>query len=201
MESGKYGPNWAPSMPEELDNATVVEFPLRGEGWMAVTTPAHRVPSHGVDMLGQRYAYDLLKVDQRKGVHDHPAGSMRVLLIGGRTRDCYAWGASVHSPFNGEVVRALDGMSERSWIHPIRELALAIKNGITFTSARSGSVLGNHVILRSGDVFAGFAHLAPGTVQVIDGQELRIGDIIGVSVTPGTRRHLTSTSSSWTHQT
>ena|GEM_PF-2671872 len=40
----------------ELDDPVVVEFPLRGEGWMAVTTPAARTPSHGVDMLGQRYA-------------------------------------------------------------------------------------------------------------------------------------------------
>ena len=49
----------------------VVDFPLRGEGWMAATTPAHRVPSHGTDMLGQRYAYDFVKVDGRPGVHVH----------------------------------------------------------------------------------------------------------------------------------
>ena len=35
---------------------------------MAVTTPAHRVPGHGTDMLGQRYAYDLLRADGRRGV-------------------------------------------------------------------------------------------------------------------------------------
>ncbi len=122
-------------MPHELDNPVVVEFPLRGEGWMAVTTPATRVPSHGVDMLGQRYAYDLLKVDERKGVHFHPAGSVRGLVIGGRTRECYAWGASIHAPFDGEVVRASDGMPEREWIHPdSREAALVmIRNGLTFT--------------------------------------------------------------------
>ena len=38
------------------ERPVVVDFPLRGENWMAVTTPAHRVPSHGTDMLGQRYA-------------------------------------------------------------------------------------------------------------------------------------------------
>ena len=53
-------------MDRALDDPVVVDFPLRGEGWMAVTTPAHRVPSHGTDMLGQRYAYDLLKVDGEK---------------------------------------------------------------------------------------------------------------------------------------
>ncbi len=67
----------------ELEEAVVVEFPLRGERWVAVTTPGDRIPSHGVNMLGQRYAYDLLKVDGRKGVHYHPAGLLRDLLIGG----------------------------------------------------------------------------------------------------------------------
>ena len=60
-------------MEHTLENPVVVDFPLRGEGWMAVTTPAHRVPSHGTDMLGQRYAYDLLIVDSRRGAHYHPA--------------------------------------------------------------------------------------------------------------------------------
>jgi len=166
-------------MPGALDDPVVVEFPLRGEGWMAVTTPAHRVPSHGTDMLGQRYAYDLLKVDGRRGVHYHPAGSVRGPIFGGRTRDAYAWGAPVHSPFDAEVVQASDGMSERGWIHPLREIALALRNAVTFRPSRIAAIMGNHVILRSGDVFAGFAHFAPGTVAVSAGQHIRTGDLLG----------------------
>jgi Peptidase family M23 len=162
-----------------LANPTVVEFPLRGEGWMAVTTPATRVPSHGVDMLGQRYAYDLLKVDRRRGVHFHPSGSVRGLLVGGRTRDCYAWGAPVHSPLDGVIVRAVDGMPERGWIHPIRELAIAIKNGLTFRPEGLPAILGNYAILQSGDIYAAFVHLAPGTIAVVDGQRVRTGEVIG----------------------
>jgi hypothetical protein len=48
-------------------DAVVVEFPLRGE-WAAVRTPAHRVPSHGTDMLGQRYAFDFVRPDHRRGL-------------------------------------------------------------------------------------------------------------------------------------
>lgn len=166
-------------MPRALYNPTVVEFPLRGEGWMAVTTPSTRVPSHGVDILGQRYAFDLLKVDQRQGVHYHPAGSVRGLLVGSRTRDCYAWGAPVHAPLDGEVVRAVDGIPERGWIHPIREVVLAIRNGLTFRPSRLPAILGNHVIVRSGDVYAAFVHLAPGTVAVVDGQSVGTGDVLG----------------------
>jgi hypothetical protein len=154
-------------MDRELEKAMVVEFPLRGERWVAVTTPGDRIPSHGVNMLGQRYAYDLLKVDERKGVHYHPAGAFRGLLIGGRTQECYAWGAPIHAPFDGEIVAAVDGVEERTWIHPVRELALMLKNALTFRPSRSG------------DVFAGFAHLAPGSVAVTDGQAVGAGEVIG----------------------
>jgi hypothetical protein len=41
-------------MVNELDGAVVVDFPLRGERWVAVNTPGDRIPSHGTDMLGQR---------------------------------------------------------------------------------------------------------------------------------------------------
>jgi hypothetical protein len=166
-------------MASELDDAIVVDFPLRGEGWVAVTTPRDRIPSHGTDMLGQRFAYDLLKVDGRKGVHFHPASTWRGNLIGGRTRECYAWGAPIHSPFDAEVVRAVDGTSERGWIHPVRELAVALKNAITFTPSKLPNILGNHVILRSGAFYAGFAHLLPDSVAVEPGQAVNAGDVIG----------------------
>lgn len=166
-------------MAHSLENLVTVAFPLRGEGWMAVTTPATRVPSHGTDMLGQRYAFDLVRVDRRRGAHVSPGGTVRGLVLGTRTRDCYAWGASVHAPFDGEVVRAVDGFPERRWIHPVAEIFRMVRNAVTFTPERLPSILGNHVILRSGDLFAGFAHLAPGSVAVIPGQSVASGELLG----------------------
>ena len=157
----------------------IVAFPLRGEGWFAVTTPADRIPSHGTDILGQRFAYDFLMSDHRTRLHYHPAGWLRTVLIGVPTRECYAWGAPVHSPFDAVIVRAVDGHAERTRIHPVREAFLAVRNAITFTPARLASILGNHVIVQSDDVFAGFAHLAPGSVVVSEGQRVRVGDVIG----------------------
>ena len=170
------------SMEHTLEHPVVVDFPLRGDGWMAVTTPAHRVPSHGTDLLGQRYAYDLLRVDQRSGVHFHPASTLRGELFGGPTRESYAWGATIHAPFDAEVVRAVDGMSERQWIHPARELWHQLRNAATFSPEKLPSILGNHVILRHADaapVFAALVHLAPGTVAVAEGQRVRTGDELG----------------------
>jgi hypothetical protein len=164
----------------ELDDPVVVDFPLRGE-WAAATTPAHKIPSHGTDQLGQRYAYDLVRIDDREGFHMHPAGTLRSYLIGGRTRDCYGWGQPVHAAFDGEVIAAVDGVPERQWLHVVRELALVLKKAFTFDPAKRGiaPIAGNHVIMRAGETFAVYAHLAPGSVAVQEGQTVRTGDVIG----------------------
>ena len=166
-------------MVDELASATVVAFPLRGEGWVAVTSPADRIPSHGTDMLGQRYAFDFLRVDERARLHYHPAGLLRTLLLGVPTRECYAWGAPVHSVLDGEIVAAVDRFPERTRVHPVREAFLMIRNAITFTPERLPAILGNHVIARQGDVIAAYAHLAPGSVAVRAGQGIGAGDVIG----------------------
>jgi hypothetical protein len=167
-------------MTNELDAAVIVDFPLRGEGWVAVNTPGDRIPSHGTDMLGQRFAYDLLKVDARgPGLRYSPAGLLRGLFIGVPTRDCYAWGAEIHAPFDGEIVDAADGVAERSWIHPLGEPMRAFKNAVTFSPARLPSLLGNHVIMRGGDAFAAFAHLAPGSIAVAPDEAVRNGNVLG----------------------
>ncbi len=163
----------------ELAGAVVVDFPLRGEDWVAVNSPADRVPSHGTDMLGQRYAFDFIRVDGRPGLHAHPAGRWRGLLIGGRARECYAWGAPVHAPFDGEVVHAVDGVQERAWLHPVREIAHALINAVTFTPARLPRILGNHVVLRGDAGFAALVHFVPGSVAVDSGQTVRAGDLLG----------------------
>ncbi|WP_162564397.1 MULTISPECIES: peptidoglycan DD-metalloendopeptidase family protein [Microbacterium] len=163
----------------ELADPVIVEFPLRGEGWMAVTTPAARIPSHGVDILGQRYAFDFVRVDDRPGVHVHPASTFTTATVGGRTDGCYAWNAQIHAPFAGEVVGASDGMTERRWINPFREAGRMIWNGLTFRPGKIPAILGNHVILRAGDLYAGFAHLRPGTVRVRVGDRVAAGEVIG----------------------
>lgn len=166
-------------MAGERSTPVVVAFPLRGEGWVAVTSPADRIPSHGTDMLGQRYAFDFLVTDARPRNHYHPAGWLRTLLFGVPTRECYAWGAPVHAPFDAEIVRAVDGQPERARVHPVREAILAIRTALTFRPDRVSSILGNHVVARSGDVVAAFVHLAPGSVAVREGATLREGDILG----------------------
>jgi hypothetical protein len=169
-----------PAAMGELEDPVVVGFPLRGE-WSVERTPAYRIPSHGTDLLGQRYAYDLVRTDRRPGFHPHPAGTVRWLLIGGRTRDCYGWGQPVHAATGGVIVAAVDGVAERQWVHVIRESWLAVKN--TWVFARRGldpaRLAGNHVIMATAGTYELYAHLAPGSVAVTAGQQVRAGQVIG----------------------
>jgi hypothetical protein len=164
----------------ELDHPVVVELPLRGE-WSVERTPADRIPSHGTDLLGQRYAYDLVRTDHRRGFHLHPAGTLRWLLLGGRTRDCYGWGQPVRAALDGVIVQAVDGVAERPWLHPVRESWVAVKTTVGF--ARRGldpaRLAGNHVITETAGTYALYAHLAPGSVAVTRGQRVRAGELIG----------------------
>jgi Peptidase family M23 len=164
----------------ELDDAVVVTLPLRGE-WTVERTPADRIPSHGTDLLGQRYAYDLIRTDHRPGFHLHPAGTLRWLLVGGQTRDCYGWGQPVHAALGGVVVEAVDGVPERQWLHVVREAWLAVKTTLAFARRRldPARLAGNHVIMATGGTYAMYAHLAPGSVAVTRGQQVRVGEVLG----------------------
>jgi Peptidase family M23 len=164
----------------ELDDPVVVAFPLRGQ-WLVERTPADRIPSHGTDLFGQRYAYDLVRTDHRAGFGLHPAGTLRWVLLGGRTRDCYGWGQPVHAAVDGVVVQAVDGVAERQWLHVVREAWWAVRT--TVAVARRGldpaRLAGNHVILAAAGVYVLYAHLAPGSVAVTGGEQVRAGQLLG----------------------
>jgi len=163
----------------------VVDFPLRGD-WTVERTPAHRVPSHGTDGFGQRYAYDFIRTDERAGVHPHPGGRLRRALIGGRTREWYAWGQPVHAALGGHVIGAVDGVTERRWLHPVVEAWNVLRNTIEFGHAARrerrldpARLAGNHVIIGSSETFALYAHLAPGSVTVHEGDSVVAGQPLG----------------------
>ncbi|HEX8134000.1 MAG TPA: M23 family metallopeptidase [Actinomycetes bacterium] len=103
------------------------------------------------------------------------------MAIGVRTRDCYGWGQPVHAALDGVIVQAVDGVPERQWLHVVRESWLAVRNTVAF--ARRGldptRLAGNHVIMATAGTYALYAHLAPGSVAVTRGQQVRAGEVLG----------------------
>ena len=164
----------------ELDDAVIVNFPLRGE-WRAVTSPADRIPSHGTNALAQRFAFDFLRLDDNKKPRFCPAGGLRMFLFGYPVRKCYCYGEKVYAPFEGTVVRMKDGLREPKRLYPIFDILRILKNALFFNPKRHDlqKVLGNYVILRKDNVFAFFAHLKPNSIKVNIDQEIGEGVEIG----------------------
>jgi len=162
----------------EAPEPIVVDFPLRGE-WLAVNTPAKRVPSHGTDMLGQRYAYDFVRVDPtRKGMRFYKATALRYLLTGVTLEDCYGWGQPIHSPVAGVVLHAEDGWPERRRLQPVKDVAIALKNGLTFSPKRLTDFRrlgGNYIIIETSVGYALLAHARTGSIRVSRGDTIEPG--------------------------
>jgi murein DD-endopeptidase MepM/ murein hydrolase activator NlpD len=169
-----------PGLPAELAAARVVELPLRGE-WMAVQSPATRIPSHGTDVLGQRYAFDFVRFDPRPGARYRPQGGGLALLTGVPTRSIHGWGEPVLAALDGVVVAAVDGIPERARVHVLRELALVTRAALTFrpTPEHVLRLVGNHVILGHGDTWSVYAHLTTGSVAVRSGETVPAGRQLG----------------------
>jgi hypothetical protein len=164
------------------EQTVFVEFPLRGE-WMAPNTPGSRIPSHGTDQLGERYAFDFLQVDwSRSGRPFYRVNPLRYLVFGVSLDDCYCWGKEIRAPFDGLVVVAKDGLKERPIVHVVSDLSYALKVTKAFDVEKDDvqAVAGNFVILKKSDgLYAGLVHLQCGSVAVSEGQYVKKGDVIG----------------------
>jgi murein DD-endopeptidase MepM/ murein hydrolase activator NlpD len=132
-------------------------------------------------MLGQRYAFDFVRSDHRRGLRLHPGNALRGALLGVPTRDYYGWGQPIHAAFDGQVVAAVDRVPERARVQMVRELARTIRTTVGFDPVGGDvdPVAGNHVIVQGADAYALYAHLAPGTVPVAAGQQVRTGEVVG----------------------
>jgi murein DD-endopeptidase MepM/ murein hydrolase activator NlpD len=77
------------------------------------------------------------------------------------------------------VVRAVDGVPERGWVHPVRELARITAMSVTFRPERAEELAGNFVIIQGAVGSVLLAHLTPGSVKVRAGQAVAEGEVLG----------------------
>lgn len=166
----------------EMNEPVILAFPLRGE-WLSPNTPGTKIPSHGTNRFGTRYAYDFIQVDwNRGGCPAYRVRFIQYLLFGVRLENYYCWGQDVYAPCNGIVVAAEDGYEERLKTNLFSDMSNAYKNAHYFNIEKDDiqSVAGNYIIIKFGDgIYAALCHLQTGSIQVSAGQEVTKGDIIG----------------------
>jgi hypothetical protein len=161
----------------DLTPLAVVDFPLRGE-WRALNTPAERVPSHGTDYFGQRYAYDFARLDA-DGFRFRSGSVLRHLLVGVPASQFFCWEQPVYSAFAGRVVAAGDGWPDRQRINGVWELVRATLFAPAVIGRDYRPLAGNFVLIEGTPGVALYAHLREGGVHVHVGQELASGEVIG----------------------
>ena len=151
-----------------IDRAVSIAFPLRGE-WAALRTPAERIPSHGTDYFGQRYAFDFARLvgpynkAYRQSIWRHIFRTVSV-------EDCYGWGESVLAPFDGEVIAAGDGWPDRERLNLLWDLFKTSFLARDATPEDYRPLTGNYILLKGKPGFALLAHLRRGSVRVHNGQ-------------------------------
>jgi murein DD-endopeptidase MepM/ murein hydrolase activator NlpD len=155
----------------------VLSLPFAGL-WLARNSPARRVPSHGIDLLGQRYAIDFIGVDHRRRTADHR--DWRTFLATEPADRFFAYGRPILAPADGIVVGVHDGEID----HVGRRSQLAL---VPYALGQAGrlrqgveAIAGNYLIiaLRDSDAFVALVHLRADSISVALGEEVRTGQPI-----------------------
>ncbi|MGO4200294.1 M23 family metallopeptidase [Rhodococcus sp. TAF43] len=157
--------------------AVVLALPFTGR-WLVQNSPARRVPSHGVDVFGQRYAIDFVGVDDRGRTAS--ARDWRTFLATEPPSRFFAFGRPILAPVDGVVVQAHDGEPD----HQARRSQFALIPYAVGQPSRlrqgPASIAGNHLIIqdRRSGMFVAVVHLRADTLSVAVGDEVALGQQI-----------------------
>lgn len=177
--------------PDPHQPPVVLALPFEGS-WLAVNTPARRVPSHGTHFLGQTFAIDFAAADARRrtaAVHD-----WRTLLATEPASRFFAFGRPILSPVDGHIVAVHDGEpDQRARRSPLRVLTYLLTQGSRLRRGL-GAVTGNHVVLalHDGGPYVVLAHLRAGSLLVRPGDRVTAGQQVATCGNSGnsTQPHL-----------
>lgn len=151
-----------------------LSLPFTGR-WLAKNSPARRVPSHGTDLLGSRYAIDLIAVDHHRRTASRR--DWRTLLATEPAERFLAWGRPILAPADGVVVVAHDGEPDHVARRSLPTLlgyalgqAARLRQGVA-------AIAGNHLVieLRESGAFVVLVHLMAGSIRVAVGDEVTTG--------------------------
>lgn len=155
---------------------------MRGE-WYSPNTPGAKIPSHGTNRLGTRYAYDFIQVDwERKRLPAYGGSLTQYLFHGLALNEYYCWGKEIYAPCDGIVVAAADGYKERKRTNFFSDMLRAYKNAHFFNPQKDDVqfVAGNYIIIQYAEnVYAALCHLQTNSILVSSGDNVKKGDMIG----------------------
>lgn len=151
-----------------------ISLPFGGR-WLARNSPARRIPSHGTDLWGERYAIDFVGVDESHRTADRR--DWRTFLSTEPVERFFAYDRPILAPANGTVVQVHDGEID----HAGRRSQLALVPYALGQPARLrqgvAAIAGNHLIiaLQPSGAFVALAHLRAGSIRVAIGDEVTAG--------------------------
>ena len=143
----------------------IIAPPILGE-WAIYNPPWH--PS---------LAFDFLAVDKNKSLYSK-GNFLKHLISFVPVDDTLTWSCPVFSPVDGVVVASHDTEGDRKKISFIYDL-LALLIHKPKVSDGFGAFGGNHIIIQADDVFVLLCHLMKGSLRVIKGEAVRVGQQIG----------------------
>jgi hypothetical protein len=142
--------------------------------WLARNSPARRVPSHGVDLWGERYAIDFVGVDARGRSAAHR--DWRTALATEPPERFLGFGRPILSVAGGVVTGVHDGEPD----HAGRRSQVALVPYMLGQAARVragvAAVAGNHLVVAiDGGAYVAMVHLRRGSIRVAPGQRVTAG--------------------------
>ncbi|MET0694491.1 MAG: M23 family metallopeptidase [Propionibacteriaceae bacterium] len=157
-------------MTQELE----LSLPFTGR-WLTQNSPARRVPSHGTDLLGERYAIDFVGVDDRGRTALH--SDWRTVLATEPSDRFVGFGRPILAPADGVVASLHDGETD----HEARRSQLAL---VPYALGQAGrlrqgvsAVAGNYVVIALPErgIFVALVHLRQGSLRVETGDRVVVG--------------------------
>ena len=163
-----------PESVESTHRPVMLSLPFTGR-WLVQNSPARRVPSHGTDLFGERYAIDFVGVDDRG--RTAAARDWGTLLGTEPVERFFGFGRTVLAPCGGTVRSVHDGEVD----HEARRSQLALVPYALGQAARVraglAAVAGNYVViaLPDGAGYVALVHLRAGSIRVSAGEAVSQG--------------------------
>ncbi|NHU84209.1 M23 family metallopeptidase [Kocuria sp. JC486] len=149
-------------------------YPFIGH-WLVQNSPANRIPSHGTHAFATTYAIDFVPVTESG--RSAPVTLSSVVQPEPANR-FPGFSCPVLAPVAGVVTAIHDGQPD----HPAYRGLPSLRYALTqHRRAAEGwaALAGNHVVINTGGIIVTLCHLQHGSIQVVGGQQVTVGDVLG----------------------